>query len=677
MATDRISIEIILDDGSIQKGFANIEKKAKESGDKIGKNLFDEISDNASNFARRYAGSIAIITGSLVAAKVAFETALEGEKINAINRQFEVLAQSQGIAANALKDSLSQISAGLIDDTNLSKIAASAIVTLGDSAARLPEILEISRKAAFLLGKDFESTFNTIVNSIENGNAKSLKNLNIIIDSETVYRNFAKTLGLTAGELNQTQKQQALLNAVIDQGAKSFKNVDTELTPLANAFQRLKVTIGQNLDDIAVRFSNAFGGGIAKAIDLVNEGFKSLGPQSAGDRLDDLTQKLIFQQQKVNELRAALSVREESKGFLDSLAATLATGGGTTGVLQRQVSEYDKSISEIKKQIESLNETRRKSLADEAANAAKSSAIQTKLTADQVAAINNRATQIASANLASQNVLIGIRESALQFETDFARRREERALITSSKLALLEQETSLKILEINKQFSSQLGFTESQREQLRTNILAEAEARRALISQQGNEALTNAAQKSAERISLITSAVTGVIRNGAVALGESLSQAGNSFENFGKSIIGVIADQIIALGQGLIVQGLAIEAFVTAINSLLPGSGAAAAAAGLGLVLFGTALKAAVGAGGEKSSPSAASAGGGVGGGTTEIPGASPISDISEATPQEPNTKIELNIQGDVLDSEATGLRIVDLLNSAFDKSGVVVTGAV
>jgi len=34
---------------------------------------------------------------------------------------------------------------------------------------------------------------------------------------------------------------------------------------------------------------------------------------------------------------------------------------------------------------------------------------------------------------------------------------------------------------------------------------------------------------------------------------------------------------------------------------------------------------------------------------------------------------VNVSILGDVLDSEQSGLRIVDLLNSAFDKQGVVI----
>jgi hypothetical protein len=58
---------------------------------------------------------------------------------------------------------------------------------------------------------------------------------------------------------------------------------------------------------------------------------------------------------------------------------------------------------------------------------------------------------------------------------------------------------------------------------------------------------------------------------------------------------------------------------------------------------------------------------------------AAPITDTAggieaigqEVERQAPNTEVVVNIQGDVLDSDESGMRIVDILNTAFDKKGV------
>lgn len=683
MASDRIEVAIVLDDGSIQKGFVNIEKLAETSAARMGKAFKGSIEDSGVNvdelrskmitFGADSVTSILKISAALAAVKLAFDGAFAGEKIAALNKQFETLAASQGIVASDLRQRLEGVAAGLADDEALINSANQAIITLGKSANRLPEILELSRRAAFLLGVDFQKTFETMVNAIENGNAKALKNFNIIIDTEKVYKDYAKTLGTTAGELTQVQKQQALLNAVLDQGAKSLKNVDAELTPIANAFQRLKTKIADLADDAALNFNRAFGPGIAKSIDFINEKLLGTAPKTVQDNIDATTKKVEAFKVKIEELNATLARRQEATGALDSVKTFFETGGGLNSFIQQQITANKAGLVEAQSLLTKLTEAKKKEAEETQKAAEKSIGAESRLTAEQINQINIRKTQVEQALLSGRERQLANNEQLLQFETDFQTKRTLTKAIFDQKLQQLEQDTALKILEVNKNFSNQLGFNEAQREALRTSILQEAESKRILISAQANEAVTQAAQKQKERLQAITSATTGIIKGGATALGEALSSAGNAFENFGKGIAVVIADQVINLGQALIVQGLAIETFVQAINSLLPGSGAAAAAAGLGLVLFGTALKAAVGGGSSKAG-TASDSGGGVSAGT-DGNASSPVNDIVDAKPREPDTKIELNIQGDVLDSEATGLRIVDLLNTAFDKQGVVVTG--
>lgn len=180
--------------------------------------------------------------------------------------------------------------------------------------------------------------------------------------------------------------------------------------------------------------------------------------------------------------------------------------------------------------------------------------------------------------------------------------------------------------------------------------------------------------ETAVGISISVESMKSTIANGmssmAMNMGKALQSGQNLFESFGNGVVNIIADMIISVGNALIMQGIAIETFVSAINSLLPGSGMAAAAAGLGLVMFGSALKASVGGGGGSSSIP-----------TPGTPGGSPLTTQPMTdTPLDQTVEdraaqndVTVNIRGDVLDSDETGLRIVDIINSAFDKQGVVI----
>ena len=114
-------------------------------------------------------------------------------------------------------------------------------------------------------------------------------------------------------------------------------------------------------------------------------------------------------------------------------------------------------------------------------------------------------------------------------------------------------------------------------------------------------------------------------------------------------MLGMLGDLSIQMGQTLVLAGLGIEALFSL-------SGAAAVAAGAGLIALGTILKSF--AGGQEG-PQGAGAGGGFG----LTPAQDTLTQQQERA--EPETSVVVNIQGDVFDSEETGLRISNILKES------------
>ena len=159
----------------------------------------------------------------------------------------------------------------------------------------------------------------------------------------------------------------------------------------------------------------------------------------------------------------------------------------------------------------------------------------------------------------------------------------------------------------------------------------------------------------------IAQALTKTASQGIQALTKSLLLGQDGFANFGKAVAGILGDLSIQLGEQLILSGIGIEA----LRKL---GGTAAIAAGAGLIALGTILKSFAGG--------AAGAGAPIGGGGGGVASATSDTEIAEEQErEEPETRIAVNIQGDVLDSDETGLRIVELLNKELDTSGSIVTG--
>jgi hypothetical protein len=143
------------------------------------------------------------------------------------------------------------------------------------------------------------------------------------------------------------------------------------------------------------------------------------------------------------------------------------------------------------------------------------------------------------------------------------------------------------------------------------------------------------------------------------AFGKALANGENALEAFAKAFIGAIGQQAIAVGTEMILRGVGYS-----IDPLLSGFGPPLIAAGAALATFGGVLSAVAGGGG---GPAPGGSGGGGGGGSL---GSTETSLEAPDIEEKPKNEIGLVIQGDVLDSDQTGLRIVDIIKDFTDKNG-------
>lgn len=240
-------------------------------------------------------------------------------------------------------------------------------------------------------------------------------------------------------------------------------------------------------------------------------------------------------------------------------------------------------------------------------------------------------------------------------------------------------------------------FKESSQEVLGSFITSTNEARGALVdfsaSANFDQALINIqdfAMNATEALSQPKNAVSSLgeqvvdtsldisqnLQNAARAsigslalLTKGLANGENGFQNFGKAVLGIIGDLAIQIGTSLVSIGLGIDALKKSLTVL---SGGFAIAAGLALIAVGGLLKGlSGGSGGLAGTP----------GPQPEVPAAGgfptgPEFAGSDQGAPEPRNEVTVNIQGDVLDSEESSLRIVQLLEREIRKSGSTVVMA-
>ena len=691
MATNdagKVVIEVVLDDGQTKKFFAQLQQDAKTAGDQAGKKakglsqIFDPA--NAEEFktellaaGARIAGVTAIAAAAGLAIKKAFDFALQGEQIAALEKTFDRIASSQGLGN--LRAQLEGAGAGLVDVGDILNDASQAMLNLGATASQLPQLLQVAVESARLFGGTAEERFSTLTRAVETGNARLLRTQGIIVDTDKVFGDYAQRLGLLAGELTLAQKQQALLNEVLAEGNKRSKAGGESVQPLADAYKTLAVAVDDFQESMLKSISESIGpfftaiiNGAAAAVQSLNQMNKarSDGFSQSTEGAAQLRAQILNTEQRVKSLQGLLAnMPRANLNNFDEVATS-------TTRYRRELKTLQDLLPQLQKQFKDMGATIMQD--GVAAVTEKETKKLPQLTAEQIAAIQSRNAQIIQLQNEGTQAFLASEQTRLETTQINDQVMLERKMLLGQQLIAMGQQQELALQQAEQQFSAARGFTLEQREAARVAIIQKYNAQAVQKTIEGNNQINAAYQKSSEQIrSTIQAGVVNSVQAGLESVGRSLQQGAMDWQDFGAGIGGVVGDMAITLGRGLIAQGLALEAFIAALNSLLPGSGFAAAAVGAGLVIFGSALKSSVQgrSSGGGSSPS-------LGGFQPGTPGGDPITTMpvtetpvaeTMATSESPQTAVVVQIQGDVLDSDETGLRIVELINSAFDKQGVVV----
>jgi hypothetical protein len=202
-----------------------------------------------------------------------------GEEIKAIGTRFEIIASQAGLIPENIAAGIEQAVKGTVDMEDALKAATNAIVTLNVGSERIPQLFELAKKSAALFGGEVTDRFEQLTMAVASGSTRLLRSIGLVIDADQVYKNYAATLGTTADKLTQNERQQAILNAVLETGAQRFKNINDSTTPVSENLKRQGVAVKELGDTFATFFNDAFGAVINQKIQSFTRSLEVLNIQ--------------------------------------------------------------------------------------------------------------------------------------------------------------------------------------------------------------------------------------------------------------------------------------------------------------------------------------------------------------------------------------------------------------
>jgi phage-related minor tail protein len=636
MADEKVTIQLVLEKEDAEKVLKALPKDAKKSGAKSGKEFTEGLGGGIKGGLSGIKSALGGLSGVLAGVTAAFGAALT-------IREFTQAAIRQEDAVNRLNAALRQNG----------EFSESTSADLQNFASQLQNITRIGDEAALeqlALAQSFGASAEQsklILTAAADLSAA------FGIDLESAVRNVSKTLGGYAGELGEVLPE--------------LKNLSQE-----------QLRAGQGIDLIAAKFSGfaeqeaqSFSGSLDQAGNAIGDLFEELGffitrSDSSTGAVSAFTEAIQTATSVVRRLRIALGGQAELVDYQKRLgeidaelqdlsaaqekAAKNAELFKNAGIPVRDFTEDIKLLKQERetvaaqiKEIEDAEKSQAQTRRGLAGATNELSEAEKKLRTDALALqTTNDPLAQQEAELNRQNELLtAANEQKLIGEEDFLLRQN----------ALKEQFAQLDAARTERQVSQSIAATDQQESSL--NQLGTAFG----VAAKGIK--VSALDIAKTSLGIISNGVGKAFQN----VGAALANGENGFKAFAEGIKSIFADIASATGDLFIKQGVGFL-FTN------PAAGAGLIAAGAGLKVLAGFLGGSGGGGGV-----GAAAGTTAAAGTPAFDFATGISDSEPEIDEERQTRstVNVNVQGDVLDSDETGLRIVELINQGLERDGAIV----
>lgn len=168
------------------------------------------------------------------------QIAKEAAQVERLRESFEQLAESVGVSADTILSRMQTASRGTVAAEDL-MLGANKAFALGvaTSVEDLEGLLQTADKLGRRMGLPLTQAFNDIVTGLGRMSPLILDNLGLSLKLETVYERYAASLGITAAQLDETQKKQALVNAVFAEAEK----IKSPAADSAESFERMNAAL--------------------------------------------------------------------------------------------------------------------------------------------------------------------------------------------------------------------------------------------------------------------------------------------------------------------------------------------------------------------------------------------------------------------------------------------------
>jgi hypothetical protein len=319
-------------------------------------------------------GAYAELAANVFALTAAFSALSQAARVEQLTQGLEILGARGGIALKLTAQNLRDVTDNAISTADAMRAVAQA-ASAGLGASEIERLGKVARGASLALGRDASESMDRLTRGAIKLEPELLDELGIMVRLDEAVKEFAQQNNKAASALTLTERRQAFLNAVLEEGERKFGDINDQIA--SNPFDRLAASAR----DFATAFGgvvNNFLGPIANfvadnpfalvipAIFLATKALKGLGFAAglsgiAIDKLfnteiDRFTDDLFGSGDAMDKLKVGIrelevtNIDELKDAFTEARIAVEAKEGKMTSA-QYSAYLYDKTITTLKARL--------------------------------------------------------------------------------------------------------------------------------------------------------------------------------------------------------------------------------------------------------------------------------------------------------------------------------------
>ncbi len=248
------------------KDTARNSRSAAAEQDKLLKQGAGNSKNATANFAKQAQGMgglvhiYATVAANVWALSAAFDVLKRNADLTIMAESARDLSRSTGMSFAQVARDMQKITGGAINFTDAMRQANLAL-SGGATINQVKEITSIANKAANALGLSVPNAVSRMIQAVTKGEPELVDELGIILRVTKATEDYAAKLGINATQLTTFQKQQAIINQLIDQGNDKFRDVEKRTNPYA----RLTASV----TELSVKVIELGSKGLAPFVELI------------------------------------------------------------------------------------------------------------------------------------------------------------------------------------------------------------------------------------------------------------------------------------------------------------------------------------------------------------------------------------------------------------------------